>query len=145
MRLSFPFQEHYHPESTYLEKDPTAQLTRIDAAEQLFPVPLTRITSGPDCAVSSVGFLWDRATVSPSWPGRACTGTPGTATCGFQMISRVTQRHRSDLPACGNSAPNGSDFERSTRARLSGQAHADQPILGDPARPFKRRHADEIL
>ena len=28
------FQELYHPESTYLEKAPTPQLTRIDAADQ---------------------------------------------------------------------------------------------------------------
>ena len=33
------FQEVYHPESTYLEKAPTAQLTRIDAADRLFSVP----------------------------------------------------------------------------------------------------------
>jgi hypothetical protein len=36
----------------------TAQLTRIDVARRLFSVPLTRITSVPKCAVSSVGFLW---------------------------------------------------------------------------------------
>jgi hypothetical protein len=30
------FQEVYHPETTYLEKPPTAQLTRIDAADRLF-------------------------------------------------------------------------------------------------------------
>jgi hypothetical protein len=35
------FQELYHPKSTYLEKAPTAQLTRIDAADRLFCVPLT--------------------------------------------------------------------------------------------------------
>jgi hypothetical protein len=77
-----------------MEKDPTAQLTRIDAAEQLFPVPLIRITSVPDCAVSSVGFLWGSGhrvaelwgfVDAPDWPGRACTGTPGTATCGFLL------------------------------------------------------------
>src|SRR5689334_4792007 len=58
------FQEVYHPESTYLEKVRTAQLTRIGAAERLFSLPLTRITSVPECAVSSVGFLWGPATVS---------------------------------------------------------------------------------
>jgi len=42
-------------------KAPTAQLTRIGAADRLFSVPLTRITSVPECAVSSVGFLWDQA------------------------------------------------------------------------------------
>ena len=52
------FQELCHPESTYLEKAPAAQLTRIDADHRLFSVPLTRITSVPECAVSSVGFLW---------------------------------------------------------------------------------------
>ncbi len=50
--------------STYLEKAPTAQLTRINAADRLFFVPLTRITSVPECAVSSVGFLWGSAAVS---------------------------------------------------------------------------------
>ena len=60
------FQELCHPESTYLEKAPTAQLTRIDAADRLFSVLLTRITSVPECAVSSVGFLWGPAAVSRS-------------------------------------------------------------------------------
>src|ERR1700730_3950281 len=63
---SSAFQEVYHPESTYLEKPPTAQLTRIDAADRLFSVSLTRITSVPECAVSSVGFLWGSAAVSLS-------------------------------------------------------------------------------
>jgi hypothetical protein len=92
--LSSAFQELYHPESTYLEKAPTAQLTRIGAADRLFSVPLTRITSVPECAVSSVGFLWGLAAVSrscgvsvglaeaPDWPGRPDTGYPGTATSG---------------------------------------------------------------
>ena len=57
----------FYPESAYLEKTPTAQLTRIDAAERLFSVPLTRITSVPECAVSSVGFLWGSATVSQAY------------------------------------------------------------------------------
>jgi hypothetical protein len=60
------FQEVYHPESAYLEKVPTAQLTHIGAADRLFSVPLTRITSVPECAVSSVGFLWGSAAVSLS-------------------------------------------------------------------------------
>jgi len=88
------FQAFYHPESTYLEKAPTAQLTRIDAAERLFSVPLTRITSVPECAVSSVGFLWGSAAVSRScgvsvglveavdWPGRPDNGHVGTVTSG---------------------------------------------------------------
>ena len=46
-RTTFRFQEVYHPESTYLEKPPTAQLTRIDAADRLFSVSLTHITSVP--------------------------------------------------------------------------------------------------
>ena len=60
------FQELCHPESAYLEKAPTAQLTRISAAGRLFSVPLTRITSVPECAVSSVGFVWGSPTVSRS-------------------------------------------------------------------------------
>ena len=65
MRAS-AFQELCHPESSYLEKAPTAQLTRIGGADWLFSVPLTRITSVPECAVSSVGFLWGLAAVSRS-------------------------------------------------------------------------------
>ena len=49
--MTLRFQELYHPESTNLEKAPTAQLTRIDAADRLFSVLLTRITSVPECAV----------------------------------------------------------------------------------------------
>ena len=61
-----PLMGAYHPESIYPVKAPTAQLTRIDAAYRLFSVPLTRITSVPECAVSSVGFLWGSAAVSPT-------------------------------------------------------------------------------
>jgi hypothetical protein len=80
--------------SAYLEKAPTAQLTRINAADRLFSVPLTRITSVPECAVPSVGFLWGPAAVSrtcgisvglaeaPDLPGRTDTGTPGAPTPG---------------------------------------------------------------
>jgi hypothetical protein len=64
--MTFRFQELYHPESNYLEKTPTAQLTRIDAADRLFFVPLTCIISIPECAVSSVGFLWGSVVVSRS-------------------------------------------------------------------------------
>jgi hypothetical protein len=60
--------------STHLEKAPTAQLTRIDADHRLFLVPLTCITSVPECAVSSVGFLWGSATVS-----QACGVSVGLA------------------------------------------------------------------
>jgi hypothetical protein len=60
------FRRSIISESTYLEKTPTAQLTRIGAADRLFSVPLTRITSVPECAVSSVGFLWGSAAVSLS-------------------------------------------------------------------------------
>ena len=48
------FQEPCHPESTHLGKAPTAQLTRTDAADRLFSVPFTRITSVPECAVSAI-------------------------------------------------------------------------------------------
>jgi hypothetical protein len=85
------FQELCHLESTYLEKAPTAQLIRIDAADRLFSVPLTRITSVPGCAVSSVGFLWGSAAVSCSCggsvgpaeaPDSAPADRPGSATSG---------------------------------------------------------------
>ena len=58
------FREVYHPDSAYLRKGPDTQLTRSHAADRLFSVPLTRITSVPGCAVSSVGFLWGSGTVS---------------------------------------------------------------------------------
>jgi len=45
--------------------------SRIDGGYRLFSVPLTRITSVPECAVSSVGFLWGPAAVS--------------RTCGFPV------------------------------------------------------------
>jgi hypothetical protein len=85
------FQEHCHPESSYLEKAPTAQLTRINAADRLFSALLTRITSVPECAVSSVGFLWGSAAVSRTCgvsvglaeaPDLARPVRPGTATSG---------------------------------------------------------------
>ncbi len=88
------FRRSVIPESAYLEKVPTAQLTRIDAADRLFSVPLTRITSVPECAVPSVGFLWGSATVSlscgvsvglaeaPDWAGRPGTGTQVPPTSG---------------------------------------------------------------
>jgi hypothetical protein len=81
------FRSSITSESAYLENAPTAQLTRIHAADRLFSVPLTRITSVPECAVSSVGFLWGSAAVSPTcggsvglpeapdFPGRPDTGT----------------------------------------------------------------------
>ena len=105
------FQELCHPESTYLEKALTAQLTRIDAADRLFSVPLTRITSVPECAVSSVGFLWGSATVSQACG--ASVGLAETLICpafpihGARVprLPEVTQRHRSGLPAGVDSAP----------------------------------------
>ena len=77
--------------NSYLGKPPTAQLTRIDAADRVFSVSLTRITSVPECAVSSVGFLWGSAAVSltcgvsvglaeaPGRPGRPGTEYPSSA------------------------------------------------------------------
>ena len=59
--VTFRFSGGLSPESAYLEKAPTAQLTRIGAADRLFSVSLARITSVPECAVSSVGFLWGSA------------------------------------------------------------------------------------
>src|SRR5229473_1983696 len=97
------FQELYHPESTHQRKSPTAQLTRIGAGHRLFSVPLTRITSVPECAVSSVGFLWGSAAVSrtcgvsvglaeaPDLPGRTDTGHPRYSNSWMLMITpRVT-------------------------------------------------------
>jgi hypothetical protein len=64
--MNFAFQELCHPESTYLGKAPTAKLTRVGAADRLFFVPLTRITSVSGCAVSFVGFLWGPGAVPPT-------------------------------------------------------------------------------
>jgi hypothetical protein len=82
------FQELHHSESTYLENAPTAQLTRIGAADRLFSVPLTRITSVPECAVSSVGFLWGSAAVS-----RSCGVSVGLAEA-LDRSSRSDVRHQ---------------------------------------------------
>jgi hypothetical protein len=99
------FRSPVTSESTYLEKAPTAQLTRIDAADRLFSVSLTRITSVPECAVSSVGFLWGSAAVSPSCgvsvglaePTRHAA--PRYRNFRRRMATfRVTQRRRSGLP-----------------------------------------------
>ncbi len=108
---SSAFQELYHPESTHLEKAPTAQFTRIDAADRMFSVPLTRITSVPECAVPSVGFLWGLAAVSqacggsvglpeaPDFPGRPDKGTRYRNLRRLLIAFRVTQRHHCVLPA----------------------------------------------
>jgi len=104
------FQEHCHPESTHLEKAPTAQLTRIDAADRLFFVPFTRITSVPECAVSSVGFLWGSVAVSPT-----CGASVGLAeapdfvadqTRGIQVLQLLHARdHSSNNLALPDSIP----------------------------------------
>jgi hypothetical protein len=110
------FQEVYHPESAYLEKAPTAQLMRIGAADRLFSVSLPRITSVPGCAVSSVGFCGDQHRVAALWgfcgarrslrlARPTAAEYPGTAGLRIPMTTfLVTQRHRSGLPACGDSA-----------------------------------------
>src|SRR5208283_5259901 len=99
---SLRFSGALSPESTYLENTPTAQLTRTDAADRLFSVPLTRITSVPECAVSSVGFLWGSAAVSRScgvFVGLAealdLSGQPGTGCPGTRwglVVSRASCR-----------------------------------------------------
>jgi hypothetical protein len=87
---------------------------RIHAAGRLFCVPLTRITSVPECAVSSVGFLWGPAAV---WRSRG--GSVGLAEALTQPRPtgpvaqlpeaddhfRVTWRSQSGPPGRGNSAP----------------------------------------
>jgi|HubBroStandDraft_6_1064221.scaffolds.fasta_scaffold17829_2 hypothetical protein len=112
------FQALYHPESIYPVKAPTAQFTRIHAGHRLFSVGLTRVTSVPECAVPSVGFLWGSAAVSrscgvsvglaeaPGWSGR-----PNTEHQVPQL--RVADDHFPSDPASpevpahrGNSLPN---------------------------------------
>ena len=105
---SFRFSGALSPGEHLPGKAPTAQPTRIDAGHRLFSVPLTRITSVPECAVSSVGFLWDRP------PCRRLVGflwgsqeplTPGRPAQGIQVLQllhavinlRVTQRGRDSL------------------------------------------------
>ena len=84
---------------------------------------LTRITSVPGCAVSSVGFLWGSGTVSrrcgvsvglaeaPDWPGRRDTGTqvPRLPDPDDRFPSNPASPERP--AACGDSAPNA-DFAR---------------------------------
>ncbi len=104
-------------------KAPAAQLTRIDAADRLFSVPLTRITSVPECAVSSVGFLWGPAAVSlscgvsvglaeaPNWPGRPGTGYPSPA--DFRILVtpfRVTSVTEATCPPAVIFLPNRYDL-----------------------------------
>jgi hypothetical protein len=93
--IELPLMGVYHPETTYLEEAPTAQLTCIDAGHRLFSVPLTRITSVPECAVPSVGFLWGSAPVS-----RTCGVSVGLA-------EAPDLRGRTDA---GNLMPESSDL-----------------------------------
>jgi hypothetical protein len=114
---SYRFSGPLSPREHLPEKAPTAQLTRIGAADRLFSVPLTRITSVPECAVQSVGFLWGSATVSRSCGVFAVAHKPLTGPADpawstryrnsrrLMTTFRVTQRHRGGLPAQGNSAP----------------------------------------
>jgi hypothetical protein len=60
------FRRSVIPRALTWRKPPTAQPTGVYAADRLFSVSLTRITSVPECAVSSVGFLWGSAAVSLS-------------------------------------------------------------------------------
>jgi hypothetical protein len=94
------FQGSCHPESTYPEKAPTAQLTRIYAADRLFFLPLTRITSVPECAVSSVGFLWGPATV---W--RTCGGSVGPLVDTSTCLANDMGAHVLQLLAAGAHSP----------------------------------------
>ena len=131
------FQEVYHPVSAYLEKAPTAQLTRINAADRLFSVPLTRITSVPECAVSSVGFLWGSGTVSRRCGVSVGSPRPLAGSADRRGVPRyrgfrtpmttflVTQRHRCHLPACDNSAPN--DAPMFVKASFSFRFSAARP------------------
>ena len=103
--------------SAYLEKASTAQLTRINAANRLFSVSLTRITSVPECAVSSVGLLWGsppcRGVVGFLWGlAGALTGLadPARVPKSRRLPDPndhfpVTQCHQGDLADCSDSAP----------------------------------------
>jgi hypothetical protein len=92
-RRASAFQEAYHPGITDPENTPAAQLTRIGAANRLFSVPLTRITSVPGCAASSLGFLWGSASVS-----RTCGVAVGVRRSPC-WSSRADTRHRIPLLA----------------------------------------------
>jgi len=85
---TFRFLGALSPREHLPGKAPTAQLTRIDAADRLFSIPLTRITSVPECAVSSVGFLWGSGTVL----SRSCGflwGSPKPLTVKSDPTTRV--------------------------------------------------------
>jgi hypothetical protein len=81
--MSYRFSGGLSPGRTYPQKAPTAQLTHIDAAGRLFVVPLTCITSVPECAVSSVGFLWGSAAMS-----RTCGVSVGSQEPRDPLVSR---------------------------------------------------------
>ena len=82
---------------------------RIHAGYRLFSVPLTRITSVPECAVSSVGFLWGSVAVSSAvgflWGSQEPLTYLADQIPGIQVLQllhavinlRVTQRGRDSL------------------------------------------------
>jgi len=132
--------------SAYLEKAPTAQLTRINAADRLFSVPLTRTTSVPECAVSSVGFLWGSGTVSRRCGVSVGSPRPLAGSADRRGVPRgrgfrtpmttflVTQRHRCHLPACDNSAP----IRHSRTFGCKGRARRSYWLLQCAARPCSK-------
>ena len=88
-----------------------SQLTRIDAADRLFSVPFTRITSVPEWPFRPRGSCGDplpcREVVGLLWG----SGRPGMEHQVPQLPElmttfRVTRRHRGGLPARGDSARN---------------------------------------
>jgi hypothetical protein len=114
---------------------------RIDAADRLFSVSLTRITSVPECAVSSVGFLWGSAAVSLSCGvsvGLAPKPLTGLADPARVPKSRrlpdpndhfpVTQCYQGDLAGCSNFAPIAESM-RPPGGRISRIAKRRFPVL----------------
>jgi hypothetical protein len=90
--------------SAYLEKASTAQLTRINAANRLFAYLLTRITSVPECAVSSVGFLWGSGTVSRRCGVSVGSQRPLAESADRPWSTQVLQLPNPDGHFPGNSA-----------------------------------------
>jgi hypothetical protein len=143
--MTFRFSGGLSPREHLPGKPPIAQLTRIDAADRLFSVSLTRITRVPECAVSSVGFLWGSAAVSltcgvsvglaeaPDWAGRPGTGTKSRRLPDPNDHFPVTQCHQGDLAGCSNSAPSPNICNMRS-PRHGPHLHADGPVLAPPHR-----------
>ena len=128
-------------------KAPTAQLARIDTADDCSPVPLTGTTRIPECAVSSAGFLWGLAAVSRT--SGFCGARHSSLTClanrhgGTQVLQplgavitlQITQSYRAACQPGGNSTPADSALMRATALVSRGQRRSPCSVRPSEFRP----------